>query len=213
MKFEELQRIVGKEPVFETSLLLAGSVNPATVRSQFSRFVASGRLIQLRRGLYAFAPPFEKVRPHPFLIANRMVRASYVSLQSALWFYGLIPEYVQIVTSVTTLRTGHWENPMGYFDFRHVDPDLFHGYQAVDLGDGQIAMVARPEKALLDLVHLEAGASDPAYLEELRLENLESLDILMMHKIADDSGRPKLKRAAKLIAEMAEASAKEFETV
>ena len=82
MKFDRLLEIVSKEPVFETGLLLAGDVAPADVRRQLSRWTASGRLYQLRRGLYALAPLYQKVKPHPFLIANRMVRGSYVSLQS-----------------------------------------------------------------------------------------------------------------------------------
>lgn len=91
MKFEQLLAAVGDEPVFETGLLLAGEVDPSDVRRQLSRWVASGRLFQLRRGLYALAPPFQKVLPHPFLVANRLVGGSYVSLQSALAHHGLIP--------------------------------------------------------------------------------------------------------------------------
>ena len=71
MKFEQLIEIAGEEPVFETGLLLAGDVDSADVQRQLSRWVQAGRLYQLRRGLYALAPPYQKVRPHPFLVANR----------------------------------------------------------------------------------------------------------------------------------------------
>src|SRR4030042_4299618 len=104
MKYDRLQEIVGDEPLFETGLLLAGDVDPASVRRQLSRLTASGRLLQLRRGLYALAPPYQKVKPHPFLIANHIMRPSYVSLHSALAHHGLIPEHVPVVTSVTTSR-------------------------------------------------------------------------------------------------------------
>lgn len=106
MEFKHLIEIVGDEPVFETGLLLAGDVDSGDVRRQLSRWVKAGRLYQLRRGLYALAPPFQKVKPHPFVIANRMVRGSYVSLQSALAYYGLIPEVVPLTTSVATTRPG-----------------------------------------------------------------------------------------------------------
>ncbi len=86
MNFEQLLASVGDEPLFETSLLLAGEVNPDYLRVQLTRWKNAGRIIQLRRGLYALAPPYRKVRPHPFLIANRLRGASYVSLQSALTF-------------------------------------------------------------------------------------------------------------------------------
>ena len=83
MELGDLIRVVGDEPVFETSLLLAGDVDPCDVRRQLSRWTSAGRLYQLRRGLYALAPPYQKVKPHPFVSANRMVRGSYVSCQSA----------------------------------------------------------------------------------------------------------------------------------
>ncbi|MGQ9767067.1 MAG: type IV toxin-antitoxin system AbiEi family antitoxin domain-containing protein, partial [Anaerolineae bacterium] len=104
MEFSRLLTIIGEEPLFETGLLLAGEVDPNDVRRQLSRWVKAGRLYQLRRGLYALAPPFQKVKPHPFVVANRMARGSYVSLQAALAHYGLIPEAVPAVTSVTTAR-------------------------------------------------------------------------------------------------------------
>ncbi|HEC35357.1 MAG TPA: hypothetical protein ENI39_02345, partial [Anaerolineae bacterium] len=72
MDFNRSLRIVGDEPVFETGLLLAGDVDPRHVRRQLSRWTRAGRLYQLRRGLYALAPPYQKTRPHPFLVANRI---------------------------------------------------------------------------------------------------------------------------------------------
>jgi hypothetical protein len=66
MKFSDLLRIVGDEPLFETGLLLAGDEDPRNVRRQLSRWVENGRLIQLRRGLYTLAAPFRKAKPHPF---------------------------------------------------------------------------------------------------------------------------------------------------
>jgi len=60
----------------------------------------------------------QKRKPHPFVVANRMVRGSYVSLQSALAYYGLIPEVVPVVTSVTTARPDCWETPLRPYEFR-----------------------------------------------------------------------------------------------
>lgn len=210
MDFERLQEIVGKEPVFETGLLLAGQIDPAGVRRQLSRLTASGRLIQLRRGLYALAPPFQKVSPHPFLVANRMVRASYVSRQSALAYYGLIPEHVPVVTSVTTSRPGRWENSLGAFEYRHIKSSFFHGYGMVELVEGQAAMVASPEKALLDLAYLQPASDSREYLKELRLENLERLDLDELSRLAQGSGSPKLCRAAGLVNRMARDEAEEY---
>ncbi len=176
MEFDSLLNIIGDDPIFTSSLLLAGDVHPNQVRTQISRWVKSGKIHQLRRGLYAIAPPYQKTQPHPFLVANHLQRASYVSLQSALSFYGLIPEVVNITTSVSTGRPERLRTPLGTYEFRHLKTELFFGYRLTELGD-QTAVVANPEKALLDLIYLQPGGSTIAYLQELRL-HLAGLDQL-----------------------------------
>jgi predicted transcriptional regulator of viral defense system len=211
MKFAELVQTVSDEPCFETGLLLAGDADPLDVRHQLSRWVESGQIFQLRRGLYTLAPPFQKIKPHPFVLANAMVRGSYVSCQSALEYYGMIPEYTPVTTSVSASRPGRWETPLGTFDFRHVKPELLRGYRQIELG-GQRAFVATPEKALLDLIHLYPGGDDPAYLRELRLQNLENLDLAALAILAEQSAMPKLRRAAKFVAELAQTQT-DYETL
>ena len=213
MNFARLLEIVGDEPVFDTGLLLAGDVAPGAVRRQLSRWTKAGQLYQLRRGLYAPAPPFQKTKPHNFLVANRMVRASYVSCQSALAYYDLIPEYVPVTTSVTTARPARWDTPVGTCGFRHIKIDLFHGYRLIELGRGQRAFVASPEKALLDLVHLQSGGDAPAYLRELRLQNLNTLDLEALQLQADLACSPKLQRAATLVTQLARSEVMEYEAL
>ena len=199
MQFASLLAAVGDEPLFETGFLLAGDVDPADVRRQLSRWVASGQIVQLRRGLYALAPPHRKTEPHPFLAANRLVRGSYVSLQSALAHHGLIPEHVPVVTSVTTGRPQHRENPFGSFEYHHCSPARLTGYRVEKLGGGQEALVATPAKALGDLIRLVPGADSVAYLSELRLTNLEKLGpVELLGPTVGD--QPKLRRAFRLLA-------------
>jgi len=211
MEFTRLLEVVDDVPVVETSLLLAGTVDPADIRRQLSRWVAAGRLYQLRRGLYALAPPYQRTKPHAFVVANWVVRNSYVSLQAALAHYGLIPEAAPVVTSVTTGRPGRWDTPLGAYEYRHVKMGLFFGYRLDELGAGQRAFVATPEKALLDLVHLHPGGDDPAYLQELRLQNLERLDVHALQRLAEQAGSPKLQRAAYRVADLVRAEAEMYE--
>ena len=192
-------QIVGDEPLFETGLLLAGDVDPNNVRRQLVRWVAAGKVYQLRRGLYALAPPYQKTKPHPFLIANRLVEPSYVSLQSALAHYGLIPEYVAVVTSVTTGRSTRAETPLGRYQFQHIQRDWFLGFASRRVEGGQEVYLATPEKALLDLVYLQPGGDKLAYLRALRLQNLDQFNEDMLWKLANDLGKPKLRRAAENI--------------
>jgi predicted transcriptional regulator of viral defense system len=205
MEFNTLLSIVGDAPVFRTGLLLAGADSPGYIRRQLSGWMRAGKVWQLRRGLYALAPPYQKSAPHPFLVANRMVPGSYVSLQSALAYYGLIPEYVPVTTSVTTQRPGGWDTPVGHFTFRHVQADLFFGYHRLEVGGGQDAFVASPEKALLDLAYLQPGGDDPSYLESLRLQNLDQIKVEDLRHIADRADRPKLHRAVAGLESMAAA--------
>lgn len=210
MEFPELLELVADEPVFETSLLLAGAVDPNYARQQLSRWTKAGKLYQLRRGLYVLAPPFQRVKPHPFLVANRMVPGSYVSLQSALSYHGLIPEYVALTTSVGTMRPTRWDTPLGAYEFRHIKNALFWGYVRMALGGEQWAFVAMPEKALLDLLHLHPGADSPDYLRELRLQNLGQVDLDRLARQAEHTRSAKLRRAAAVVAEMAR-SKREYE--
>lgn len=201
MKWERLLRIVEKEPVFSSALLKAGSSDPVNLGIQLSRWTQAGKLIQIRRGLYTLSRQYRKTDPHPFYIANRIKKASYVSLQSALEHYGLIPEYVPSVISVTTGRPQSFDTPLGHYIFRHIKRDLFSDYSLEEAGREQTAFIAKPEKALIDLLYLTPGSDDAAYIKELRLQNLDNLDFKELQKIARQSGSPKLIRSAKLIEE------------
>lgn len=169
--------------------------------------------MQLRRGLYALAPPYRKLEPHPFVVANRLVPGSYVSCQSALAHFGLIPESTPAVTSVGAARPGRWEMPLGRYELRHLQVGLLWGYERIEPVPGQKAFVATPEKALLDLVYLEPATDSPDDLAELRLQNLERLDLERLHRYADRAGKPKLRRAAGRITGLARAEALEYETL
>jgi len=199
MEFETMLEIVGDEPVFRTGLLLAGDVDSIHVRRQLGRWVKAGKVYQFRRGLYALAPPYQQTRPHPFLVANQLVRPSYVSLQSALAYYGLIPEYVPVTTSVTSDRPREFTTPLGKYKFQRVKVERFFAFNLEDLGDGQNAYVALPEKALLDLAYLQPGGDSLQYLRGLRLQNLEQLDPASLSEIVQKFDSHKIERAAENI--------------
>lgn len=213
MKFDELVEIVADEPLFETGLLLAGGVDPADLRRQLSRWTQAGKLLQLRRGLYALAPPFVRAPALPYVVANRLVRASYVSCQSVLADHGFIPDHVPVTVSVTTGRPGRWSTPLGDFLYRHLQPRLFFGYRLVGVAGVRQALEAVPEKALLDLIYLETQADTRDGLVSLRLQNMDGLDLGRLTELADRSGVPKLKRAAARVARIAAAEHDAFETL
>ncbi len=196
MKWQDLLFLIGSEPIFSSTFLMAGNRSRADIQLQLSRWTKAGKLHQLKRGLYVLAEPYRKVSPHPFLIANRIKNASYVSLQSALAWYDLIPEYVPVVTSVTTTRTDTFHSSEGSFLYRHIKKSMFTGYRYTELLDGQFVFLAQPEKALLDLIYLTPHSESRGYLKGLRLQNMDVINTDLLVELSIASGSPRLKLAA-----------------
>ncbi len=207
MRWQQLQQIVQDQPLFETSLLLSGDLTRHQVQRQLSDWTKAEKIIQLRRGIYTL--PHQN--PHPFIVANQLVPGSYVSFQMALAHYHLIPENVAVVTSVTTQRPSQYENKFGRFTYRHIKPSLFFGIDYHLLVGNEYAYVAAPEKALLDLIHLRPQGDSIAYIESLRLQNLEILDIERLHRFAQRAAKPQLQRAASVIEVLAQREAAEYQ--
>jgi predicted transcriptional regulator of viral defense system len=202
MKFEELALRVPSNGVFRTGQILSGTRSVVDARRQLDRWVKSGRIIQLRRGVYALAEPYRKTPPHPFAVANALKKASYVSLQSALAYYGMIPEHVPATTSVSVRRTEEISNQVGRFIFRHVAVHLLFGFNEVEVAPKQFAWVATPHKALADLLYLTPHSDLMEYLQELRLELPEGFDLNALRATAKRIGSAKVVRAIRLLEEL-----------
>jgi predicted transcriptional regulator of viral defense system len=197
MRWPDFLRRLGGAPVFTSAFLLAGTRSPDALRRQLDRWVRSGRILMLRRGVYTVREPYARQQLHPFVAANALQKTSYVSLHSALNYHGLIPEHVPVVTSVTTRRPEAIETPIGSFTFRHLNAGLFFGFGQIEVAPGQKALVARPEKALIDLLYLTPGSDAREYLEELRMEWDAGFDVRTFLDMVERSGSRKVQRAAK----------------
>ena len=204
MKWPSLLGLIGGEPVFTSALLLSGIRSAAGVRLQLSRWVKAAKVLQLRRGVYALAQPWRKIEPHPFLVANALQKGSYVSLQSALAFHGLIPEHVPVVTSVGPRRPETVRNDLGAFDYRHIHTRLLFGYSRLLVAPGQHAFVASPEKALLDLIYLTNDGESTRHIASLRLQQPEAVDGPTLRDLAARAGHPRLARAARRLMQVLE---------
>ncbi len=195
MQFSAFEKRFRPLRIVDSSLLLPYYASAQQAQRQLTDWTRAGKLVQLRRGVHAFRPPYGGGHPHRFLVANRLVRSSYVSLQTALSYYDLIPEQVASVTSVTTGRPQKLNNAFGHFIYRHIQTRFFYGFRYWGMSDGQFAFLASPEKALLDLIYLTPNADDEAYLRALRLQNLDTLDPARLKGLVQAAGMPKLGRA------------------
>jgi predicted transcriptional regulator of viral defense system len=198
MKFNEFLKKYQNFPILNGKVCLTQEQDPDSLRVQMSRWVKAGHLIPLKRGIYLFAPHFQKVVPSPYLVASVLTSPSYVSLEKALEFHGLIPEAVFTMTSVTTKRPGLFETPLGKFEYSHVRSCLFWGYSSVTF-NGQMGFMAHPEKALLDLIYLRSPRLTTHYLDELRLQNMEKIDTNKLLKDGRRFEKPGMLRAAETL--------------
>jgi len=145
-----------------------------------------GLLIRLKRGLYAVSPEISGKELSVGLIANHLYGPSYVSLHWALRWYGLIPERVETVTSITTRHTREFETPLGRFTFRGVSKEYFPIGIKSQEDAGLHFLLASPEKALCDMLMNEKYVPDQSisrleifFEEDMRidLEDLRQMDV------------------------------------
>ena len=147
---------------------------PQFDRNNFVRWTNKGYLVRLRRGVYAF-PEYKSKPGSAIYFAGKIYNPSYISLHSALSFYGLIPESILQITSVTSLKTALFSNDFGDYSYKSVRYDLMFGYISHPFSDGRTISYATREKALLDLLYLY-----PFYKTEDEMVNLR-LDVDILH--------------------------------
>ncbi len=173
-------------------------------RNNLTRWCRRGLLVKLRNQYYAF-PEYRQVPDFSRYVANRIYAPSYISLHSALSFYGMIPEEVVQLTSVTTLKTARFENDFGTFHYQNVKTPFYFGFEIKTIQSGRGLLFATPEKALLDLLYLNPYYKTEQDMEELRLDedymqnelNLERLNGYLS-KIGSKTMEQKVKRLMKV---------------
>ncbi len=128
------------------------------------KLVKEGVLERVSKGYYILTSN----RPSDFEVANILYRPSYVSLDSALNYYGILVQSPQQVTSVTTKRVTNVENSGKTFSYVHLDQKYFSDYQRVDG-----FLIATPEKALVDMMFTVALGRASLSIEELNLQSVD----------------------------------------
>jgi predicted transcriptional regulator of viral defense system len=195
MKYDDLTDLTGGLVCFDLPLLVqAFPDRRSAVLLQLSRWATQGKVIPLRRGVYTLADRARKIPLDPALLAQHLCRPSYLSGLWALGFHDMIPERVVLHTSVTTRLPARFDNACGGFEYRHIKPSGFFGYQQVPYGGGAL-LVAHPEKALLDHWHLSAGEWTSDRLAEMRYQNVKLVDQRRLREYAARFKRPRLDRA------------------
>ena len=165
-------------------------------KNNLRRWVNKKYLVKLRNGYYTFRELLDTPNINLYL-ANRIYKPSYVSLHSALSFYGLIPEAVAHITSVSTLKTTVFGNDLGSFSYQKVKSKVFMGFVHLPFLRGKEILAASPEKALLDLLYLFPYYNTEKEMYDLRLDAdilHETVDSERMNKLLKGYGNKALDR-------------------
>ena len=179
MNYTQFKKQFQNNPIIRSRDVILTHDNPQVLRNQLSRWHKKGLLISLRKGVYLLNTQDRKVEVDAHVLGNVLYEPSYVSLEYALYYYGLIPEAVADITSVTTRATAAFTNEMGHFIYQHVKPGVFRGFKKFEQGEMSYFM-AEPEKALVDFLYLNLSKfkDDPRDILEhsYRLQNIEDLN-------------------------------------
>ena len=168
------------------------AISPDFNRSNWHQWQKSGYIVMLRQGWYAFADYLQQP-DYARYFAGKICAPSYISLHTALSFYGIIPEAVVEITSVTTQKTCRYENAFGQFSYQTIRPRLFWGFEPKTMRDGKQYMMATPEKAIIDLLYLYPQYSTLEEMRELRFDEDWMRDELNKERLMEYAERIKSK--------------------
>lgn len=199
----EIAQLIGKhfDQPLPHQLLMSWLKSYKRPNDKIQGLKAKGILEPLKKGLYIAGPRVTDETPDTFLVANHLLGPSYVSLETALSYYGLIPERVYEVASITTKATRSFKTVLGMFTYTHLFvPYYSFGLNMLRLPSNQYAMIASPEKALCDKIVTTSGLTlrsirnaHDLLLEDMRMDELalKDLNTIMIREWIPDSPKKK----------------------
>lgn len=164
---------------------------------KISELIKSKELISIRRGLYIVGPALDLPRPEPFLIANHLRGPSYVSLESALSYWNMIPERAYEISSATIKTSKLYRTSVGRFSYQKLKtPYYSYGIENIKYSAKQTVLIASREKALCDKIVLTPNIklksikqAQEFLMEDLRMdaELLNTLDTNLIESWINDA--------------------------
>ncbi len=151
----------------------AGIFNTSLISGQkfLERYTQKGVFIRAKKGLYLFDWDWS----HEVILANKVYSPSYVSLETALSYYSIIPEVVYSITSVTCKATREFSIDGRAFEYRKIKKEAYIGYTPKEFS-GKIGLIAQPEKALVDYLYFVA-LGEKSLNDRLNLRNLDWIKV------------------------------------
>jgi predicted transcriptional regulator of viral defense system len=205
------KKIAGEE--FDYQVLMDSLRDYERPRDRITNLLKRKEIIRVKKGIYVFGENYARRPASREILANMIYGPSYISLDYALHYYGLIPERVEAVTSVTIKRSRRFATPVGLFTYRRISMKAYQiGIDQVTLEGGRSFLMAIPEKALCDKVDQDRGTAVRSqteirsYLEvSLRVdpEALRNLNVDVILEIAERYRSRKIKLLGGVIRQLA----------
>lgn len=189
---------------FKGEMLQVFPGNRRTLNNQLVNWQRQGKVHKLKRGLYTLNDEDRRAPLTPLMISNLIYAPSYVSLEYALSFFGLLPERVALVTAVTPHKTMTTKNFYGVFSYRSIKTGLFFGFQSIHEASDLPVLMAFPEKALLDKIYFDASfrPEEDYFLENLRLQNYGSLHLGKLESYGKRFDSRKIMQAVSILSDL-----------
>lgn len=169
MKFFDFEQKMADYPVFSAKELKTIFFAEKNILVQVAFWLKKGYLKRIKKGLYVLTSAVNRI--NPVILADRIYNPSYLSLEYALNYYGIIPDIPGTYTSVTTRKTENFQNEFGNYSYQKIKKELFTGYEIIQ--DGVLSYsIATPEKALLDYLYLNKNkfVAEFDFWRELRID-------------------------------------------
>jgi len=143
--------------------------NVETIKNNLTNWLKKGYIERLKRNLYMCVEPVLESATPDFYIANKLYIPSYISLETALSHYNIIPEIAAQVISITTKPSREFKNRQGVFIYRSCKKRAFTGYRIVYY-EGYKVLIADKEKALVDFLYFKLRHGMPVDFDEERFD-------------------------------------------
>jgi hypothetical protein len=168
-------------------------------RDKIRGLLRNNDIIRVKKGLYILGKEYNKPY-NKFVLANLIYGPSYITAQTALSFWNMIPERVELIISMTAKRKKRFETPVGRFSYLYCPQKVFNiGIQLENAGDQKKFLIASPEKALCDMTaiqtHLSTKNEMREFLELMRLDYsvMKKPDLSLLEKIKTGYRRKSVK--------------------
>jgi len=184
---------------FDYNLLLYALRDYKKPRDKIRGLLKDKDIVRIKKGIYVLGKEYNKPY-NKFVLANLIYGPSYITGQTAMAFWNMIPERVELTISMTMKRKKQFETPVGRFSYLYCPKKVFNlGVQLEDTGDQKKFLIASPEKALCDMTamhtHISTKKEMKELLELMRLDYnvIKNFDLSLLEEIKTGYRRQSIK--------------------